>query len=70
MTDYMLFYLNSPKAVMMYNGMKSEVARANLSLQNIGDLEILIPPIYEQALFSKFLQQVDKSKVVNIFCVA
>ena len=62
LTDYMLYYLNSPKALEMYNGMKSAVARANLSLQNIGDLEIIIPPITEQQVFSRFLQQSDKSK--------
>ena len=62
LTDYMLYYLNSPKALEMYNGMKSAVARANLSLQNIGNLEIIIPPITEQQVFSRLLQQSDKSK--------
>ena len=63
LTDYMLYYLNSPKAVGMYNGMKSAVARANLSLQDIGDLEIIIPPISDQQVFSRFLQQINKSKL-------
>ena len=61
-SEYMMYYLNSPKALEMYDAMKSAVARANLSLQNIGDLEILIPPKDEQIAFSKFLKQSDKSK--------
>ena len=44
--------------------MKSAVARANLSLQNIGDLDILIPSKDEQVAFSAFLKQLDKSKYV------
>ena len=61
-SEYMMYYLNSPKALEMYDAMKSAVARANLSLQNIGDLEILIPPKDEQIAFSKYLKQSDKSK--------
>lgn len=61
-SDYILYYLNSPKALQMYNAMKSSVARANLSLQDIGNLEILIPDVEEQNTFGMFLQQTDKSK--------
>ena len=61
-SNYMMYYLNSPKALEMYESMKSSVARANLSLQNIGDLEILIPPIDEQKQFAQFIKQSDKSK--------
>lgn len=61
-SEYMMYYLNSPKALEMYDAMKSAVARANLSLQNIGDLEILIPSKDEQIAFSTFLKQSDKSK--------
>ena len=62
LSDYLMYYLNSPKALEMYEAMKSAVARANLSLQNIGDLEILVPTIVEQGHFSQFLRQSDKSK--------
>ena len=62
LSDYMIYYLNSPKALEMYESMKSAVARANLSLQNIGDLEILLPPLDDQRCFSVFLKQTDKSK--------
>ena len=37
---YLLIYLNSDKAQMMYNSMKSDTGRANLSLQDIGNLSI------------------------------
>ena len=60
-SNYMMYYLNSPKALEMYEAMKSAVARANLSLQNIGDLEILVPPIDQQEQFAEFIEQSDKS---------
>ena len=60
---YLLTYLNSDKAQQMYDSMKSDTGRANLCLQDIGNLSILIPPIDEQIWFEKFVSQVDKSKV-------
>ncbi len=59
---YLLTYLNSPKALQMYNSMQVSVARANLSLQNINDLEIILPPIELQNQFADFVKQVDKLK--------
>ena len=64
LSDYMMYYLNSPKALEMYDSMKSAVARANLSLQNIGDLDILLPPLEGQKRLSVLLRQTDKSKFV------
>jgi len=61
---YLLIYLNSEKAQQMYNSMKSDTGRANLSLQDINDLIILLPPVEEQIEFEKFVTQVDKSKFV------
>ena len=60
---YLLIYLNSDKAQMMYNSMKSDTGRANLSLQDIGNLSILLPSIDQQIDFENFVEQVDKSKV-------
>ncbi len=60
---YLLTYLNSPKALQMYESMQVSVARANLSLQNINDLEILLPPIELQNKFEDFVKQVDKLKL-------
>ena len=54
--------LNSEKAQQMYNSMKSDTGRANLSLQDISNLTILIPPVAEQIEFEKYVEQVDKSK--------
>jgi len=45
---FLNFFLNSKGAAKMYDSMKIDVARANLSLQNISDLEIPFPPIEEQ----------------------
>lgn len=59
---YLLTYLNSPKALKMYESMQVSVARANLSLQNINNLEILLPSIELQNQFADFVKQVDKLK--------
>lgn len=59
---YLLIYLNSDKAKRMYDSMKSDTGRANLSLQDIGDLEILLPPVDQQIRFENFVNQVDKTK--------
>ncbi|MSS58400.1 restriction endonuclease subunit S [Erysipelotrichaceae bacterium Oil+RF-744-GAM-WT-6] len=60
---YLLVYLNSEKAQQMYNSMKSDTGRANLSLQDISNLSILLPPVEEQITFENIVTQVDKSKV-------
>lgn len=60
---YLLIYLNSEKAQHMYNSMKSDTGRANLSLQDINDLSIMIPPVDKQIEYELFVEQVDKSKV-------
>ena len=44
--------------------MKVSVARANLSLQNIKDLEILNPPIQFQNQFAEKVQVIEKQKEV------
>lgn len=60
---YLLTYLNSDKAQRMYDSMKSDTGRANLSLQDISNLSILLPPIKKQIEFDQLVNQVDKSKV-------
>ena len=60
---YLTIYLNSEKAQQMYDSMKSDTGRANLSLQDIANLKILLPPVEEQVEFENFVEQVDKSKV-------
>lgn len=60
---YLLIYLNSERAQRMYDSMKSDTGRANLSLQDISDLSILLPSIEQQIKFEIFVTQVDKSKV-------
>lgn len=60
---YLLTYLNSDRAQRMYDSMKSDTGRANLSLQDISDLLILLPNVEQQIEFEIFVNQVDKSKV-------
>lgn len=59
---YLLTYLNSDKAQLMYDSMKSDTGRANLSLKDIRELSILLPSIEEQLIFEKVVAQIDKSK--------
>ena len=59
---YLLTYLNSDRAQRMYDSMKSDTGRANLSLQDISDLLILLPNVEQQIEFEMFANQVDKSK--------
>lgn len=62
---YLLTYLNSDRAQRMYDSMKSDTGRANLSLQDISDLLILLPNVEQQIEFEMFANQVDKSKFEN-----
>ncbi|MGN1197290.1 MAG: restriction endonuclease subunit S [Acetatifactor sp.] len=66
---YLLIYLNSDKAQMMYNSMKSDTGRANLSLQDISNLAILLPSIDQQIEFETFANQVDKSKLIAMHII-
>lgn len=64
---YLLVYLNSDKAQHMYDYMKSDTGRANLSLQDINDLTIMLPPLDKQIEYETFVQQVDKSKLITYY---
>lgn len=52
--------LNSDYAKHLYNSMKKEVARANLSLQNIADLKIPLPCTTEQKRIISEFEQLEK----------
>ncbi len=45
---YLNHILNTEESIIEYSKMKKEVARANLSLQNISDIKIFVPPLAEQ----------------------
>ena len=59
---YLCFFLNSEHAFKQYASMVKDTARANLSLENIGCLEIGIPPLTEQHSIVATLDSL-KSKV-------
>ncbi|MBQ1178361.1 MAG: restriction endonuclease subunit S, partial [Bacteroidaceae bacterium] len=46
--EYLCRFLNSNLAMEKYDLMKKDTARANLSLENIGDIEFPLPPLPEQ----------------------
>ena len=60
--SYLCFFLNSKQAFKQYASMVKDTARANLSLENIGCLEIGIPPLSEQQTIVSTLDSL-KSKV-------
>lgn len=45
---FLCFFLNSPRALVYYDSNKVETARANISLTDIANIQISIPPISEQ----------------------
>jgi Restriction endonuclease S subunits len=47
-SKYLCYYLNSPEALKYYAENKVDVARANLSLKDIGNISIPMPPLPEQ----------------------
>lgn len=51
------YFLNSIHALNIYNSMKKDVARANLSLQNISDIKIPLPSLPEQ---QKIVSKIEK----------
>ena len=59
---YLCFFLNSDYAFKQYASMVKDAARANLSLENIGSLEIGIPSLSEQQSIVETLDSL-KSKV-------
>jgi len=61
---YLCYYLNSPKALQMYDEMQVDVARANLSLKNIGDLAIIYPPLPLQNQFAEIVAEIEEQKAL------
>ncbi len=54
---FLNYFLNTKNTIVQYSLMKKEVARANLSLQNVADIKIPLPPISEQ---KKIVAQIEK----------
>ena len=61
---FLISSLESPLVSEQYNRKKRGIAQINLSLQDIGNLIIPVPNKNTQDEFERFVQQVDKSKVV------
>lgn len=59
---YLLAALSSPYVESQYNDQKKGIAQINLTLKNISDLQIPIPPIEKQERFVTIVRQSDKSK--------
>ena len=55
--DYLMYFLNSPIGIDALVGQKVDVARANVSLEVIKNLELLIPPLEEQTEIVRRVEQ-------------
>lgn len=62
---FLLAALASPYVERQYNHQKKGIAQINLTLKNIGDIRIPIPPMNQQLKFAAFVQQSDKSKLLG-----
>ena len=59
--QFLNYFLNSDTVISEYTSMKKEVARANLSLQNISDIKIPLPTIEEQ---KKVVAEIEKLETI------
>ena len=59
---YLISALDSPEVFEQCRTKKRGVAQINLSLQDVGNIEIPIPNLDDQKAFESFAKQVDKSK--------
>ncbi|MCC8049304.1 MAG: restriction endonuclease subunit S [Clostridiales bacterium] len=66
--SYLLSALASPFVEKQYNLQKKGIAQINLTLKNIADLVIPVPPIEQQEQFATFVRQSDKSKFAALRC--
>ena len=62
-TKFLNQMLQSSLIEKQVNVKKAGVAQINLSLADIGDFSIIVPPIEEQEQFATFVEQTDKSKL-------
>lgn len=58
--QFLNYFLNTENAISEYSSMKKEMARANLSLQNISDIKIPLPTIAEQKKIVLVIEKVEK----------
>jgi type I restriction enzyme M protein len=58
--QFLNYFLNSDNAIADYSSMKKDVARANLSLQNISDIKIPLPTIKEQEKIVAEIEKIEK----------
>ena len=61
---FLLIYLNSELAMKLYQSMIKGGARDNLSLKNISDLSIPVPPLELQNTFAEYVQKIDSAKSI------
>lgn len=62
---FLISAFESPMVKEQYNKKKRGIAQINLSLQDIGKLHLIVPPITLQNQFADFVREVDKSRLVN-----
>ncbi len=61
--DFLIELLHADMIIEQIESMKSTVAQTNLSLDNVRNFNVIVPPIELQNQFSTFVEQTDKSKL-------
>jgi type I restriction enzyme S subunit len=62
--DFLIELLHADMIIEQIESMKSTVAQTNLSLDNVRNFNVIVPPFELQNQFAAFVEQTDKSKFV------
>ena len=65
---YVAYFMESPAGKKQFELKNQSAVKAGLNFNSIKSLRIMIPSINEQNMFVEFLNQTDKSKLLQFFC--
>ena len=65
---YVAYFMESPAGKEQFELKNQSAVKAGLNFNSIKSLRIMIPSINEQNMFVEFLNQTDKSKLLQFFC--
>lgn len=62
---YVAYFMESPAGKEQFESKNQSAVKAGLNFNSINSLRLMVPPLEEQNAFVNFVEQVDKSKVVE-----
>lgn len=63
---FVAYYMESPAGKEQFIAKNQSAVKAGLNFNSINSLKLMVPPLTEQNRFIDFIEQVDKSKVMNV----